>query len=382
MNTLIKSLVVIFCLSLCSLPCFAACPSMDFTGDCIVDFEDFALFAEQWLTTDPCVPDDLVYISDGTFQMGDSFGEGFSDELPVHTVTLSSFAMGKYDITNQNYCDFLNSNIANLQVISGTVVDSNNNGYAYCQTSAWPSGHSLIDYNSVSKEFTVLTSGGRSAANDPMVYVTWVGAAAYCNWRSQQEGKPQCYNASDPNWPCDFTKHGYHLPTEAQWEYAARGGISGQRFPWGDTISQTQANFYSESSFSYDVSPVKNQYHPLWHGGAYTSPVSFFNGTLKYKSDYNWPGSDSIYQTTSGANNYGLHDMAGNVWQWCNDWYGSYSSDSQTNPTGPTSGTYRVLRGSAWNGGPYQSRVSYRNNCRDQWFRDWSLGFRIVLDLN
>jgi len=95
----------------------ADCPSADLTGDCVVDFEDFAVMAAQWLTTDPCVPDDMAYIPDGTFEMGDSLGdemgdslsEGWSTELPVHTVTLDSFFMSKFEITNQQYCDYLNS---------------------------------------------------------------------------------------------------------------------------------------------------------------------------------------------------------------------------------------------------------------------------------
>ena len=76
--------------------CLAACPSADLSGDCFVDYEDFALMAAQWLTTEPCIPDDFVYIPDGYFQMGDSFSEGSSDELPVHTVQLDSFAIGKF----------------------------------------------------------------------------------------------------------------------------------------------------------------------------------------------------------------------------------------------------------------------------------------------
>ncbi len=88
----------------------ADCPSADLTGDCFVDFEDFALMAKQWLTTDPCVPDEMVYIPDGNFVMGDHFSpEGYDDELPVHAVLLDAFFMSKYKITNQQYCDYLNS---------------------------------------------------------------------------------------------------------------------------------------------------------------------------------------------------------------------------------------------------------------------------------
>ncbi len=87
----------------------AACPSADLTGDCFVDFDDFAVMANQWLTTDPCVPNDMVYIPDGEFEMGDHFAEGSPIELPVHTVTLDSFYMCKYEVTNGQYCQYLNS---------------------------------------------------------------------------------------------------------------------------------------------------------------------------------------------------------------------------------------------------------------------------------
>jgi formylglycine-generating enzyme required for sulfatase activity len=216
-----------------------------------------------------------------------------------------------------------------------------------------------------------------------MVTVTWFGAAAYCNWRSQQDGYEQCYNLS--TWTCDFNKHGYRLATEAEWEYAARGGLSGKRFPWGNTISQTQADFHSSSDYSYDVSPSKGIFHPLWGVGdnPYTSPVGFFNGTKKYKAEYQWPGSATSYQTTSGANNYGLSDMAGNVWEWCNDWLSDtyYSVSPYYNPPGPTSSSSRVVRGGYWGSAASYCRVAYRGYSLPAG-RSFGIGFRLVLDLN
>jgi formylglycine-generating enzyme len=345
--------------------CLASCPAADLTGDCFVDLEDFAILASQWLTTDPCVPQDMAYIRGGTFQMGDSFNEGGSDSLPVHTVTLSYFYIGKHDITNQQYCSFLNS--AAVKVISGTVYASTDSGnsYPYCDTSA-ADAYSQIAYSG--GVFSVRTKGGRSMVNDPMVCVSWFGAAAYCNWRSQQEGREICYDTNDSNWPCDFSKNGYHLPTEAQWEYAARGGLSGKRFPLGDTISRSQANYYSNNSLFYDLGGPPWGYDPTWGADGiapYTSPVGSFL-----------------------ANGYGLYDMAGNVWQLCNDWYSStyYSSSPPTNPKGPTSGMgmSTVLRGGGWVISAYSCRVTVREYF-PRGYRGGlygGFGFRVSMDLN
>ncbi|MBN2272489.1 MAG: formylglycine-generating enzyme family protein [Sedimentisphaerales bacterium] len=332
--------------------CLAACPSADLTGDCFVDYEDFALMAAQWLTTDPCIPDDMVYIPGGTFEMGDSFEEGEPDELPVHTATLDFFCMGRCEVTNQQYCDYLNSALGGGIYVSDGVVYGTGNDQVYCDTST-SNSYSQIDYSG--GVFYVRTKNGRDMLYDPMVEVTWYGAAAYCNWRSRQEGKEQCYNLS--TWICDFGKHGYRLATEAEWEYAARGGLSGRRFPCGDTISHSQANYYSDGYYSYDISPTTD-YHPNWDDvQPYTSPGGSF-----------------------AANDYGLYDMSGNVWEWCNDWYGSYSSASQNNPTGPTSGTHRLLRGGSWIISANHSRVAYRCLCTPG-NRGFAIGFRIVLDL-
>ena len=387
-----KSVWFLFgCSVLAVMPVQAECPSMDITGDCRVDLADFAVVSRWWL--DACdasnswcmgadlfqsgsvnlddlvvmvslwqtnqLPGDMVAIPAGTFQMGDSKGEGnpWDELLPVHTVTVDSFAMGKYEMTNGQYRDFLNSALAQglITVTNGVVYKAGSGtSYPYCDTSTSISYSKIAFSNNT---FSVQTKGGKDMTNHPMVDVSWYGAVAYCNWRSQQEGKQTCYNLS--TWACDFSKKGYRLATEAEWEYAARGGLSGNRFPWGDTINQTQANFYS-FPYSYDVSPVKYQCHPLWDDGIYpyTSPVGFF---------------------ASGANAYGLYDMAGNVWEWCNDWRGSYSSSSQTNPTGSTTGDMRVLRGGSWGNRSDSCRVAFRignnpNAC------NYNYGFRLVLD--
>jgi len=347
----------------------ADCPSADLTGDCFVDFEDFALMANQWLTTDPCVPDDMAYIPDGNFVMGDHHGDGYSNELPVHSVLLDAFFMSRYEITNQQYCDYLNSAYpGQIKVVSGVVYASSDssNSYPYCDTHSYDAD-SQIDYNDVSGTFSVREKGGRDMSDDPMVQVSWYGSVAYCNWRSSEGGYEACYNLS--TWECDFSKHGYRLATEAEWEYAARGGQHNPyyRFPWGDTISHSQANYYSYWSggspyYSYDVSTTSG-YHPTWNDGIYpyTSPAGSFS-----------------------ANGFGVYDMAGNVWEWCNDWYDSnyYNVSPYDNPEGPASGTSRVLRGGSWINDAGSCRVAGRTTRIPPGFRYFSNGFRIVLDLN
>jgi formylglycine-generating enzyme required for sulfatase activity len=354
---------------------FADCPLADLTGDCFVDFEDFAVIgaqwlneydwndlntlANQWLTTGPCVPDDMVCIAHGAFEMGDHFAEGDSDELPLHPVLVDAFFMSKYEVTNQQYCDYLNSAFGTGIYVSGGIVYGTGNNQPYGDTASYDTD-SQIDYNDVSGTFRVRTKGEppRDMSDDPMVEVSWYGAAAYCNWRSSEEGYEACYNLS--TWECDFSKRGYRLPTEAEWEYSARGGLPGKRFPWADpNITHSQANYYSSSSFSYDISPTR-AYHPDWDDAyPYTSVVGTFS-----------------------ANGYGLYDMAGNVWEWCNDWYASnyYDTSPYDNPTGPASGPSRVLRGGGWAYRAFSCRVANRTYGSPD-FRARFIGFRFVLDL-
>ncbi|MCX6880102.1 MAG: SUMF1/EgtB/PvdO family nonheme iron enzyme [Verrucomicrobia bacterium] len=280
------------------------------------------------VSSGPTVPAGFALIPAGPFQMGDQSDPrvGYSDELPVHTVQVNTFFMGKYEVTKEEWDTVRTWGLAN----GYTDLAAGNGGYA------------------------------SKGANHPVHSITWYDMVKWCNARSQKEGLTPCYTVSGATYKvgssapvCNWSANGYRLPTEAEWEKATRGGLSARNFPWGNIINHSFANYYN-SSYSYE-SPQNQGYHPTYAVGGYpySSPVGSF-----------------------APNGYGLYDMAGNMWEWCWDWYGSYSAASQTDPRGPASGSYRVVRGGGWGSDAHHCRVARRFGSSEPANSDWGFGFR------
>jgi len=216
---------------------------------------------------------DMILVSGGTFQMGDTWGDGSGNEKPVHTVTVDSFYISKYEITQPQYSEITGSNPSHFK------------------------GEYL-----------------------PVDMVSWIDAVMFCNQLSVRKGLTPCYTITDTRLTCDFKANGYRLPTEAEWEYAARGGNKSQGYRF---------------SGSDDVEEV------AWHA-TNSDGTSHFIG-LKM------------------PNELGIYDMSGNIREYCWDIYSLYTEEAQDNPTGPTLGWDRVMRGGCWAVFDLLDRVSSRN---------------------
>ncbi len=227
---------------------------------------------------------DYVYVPAGAFEMGDHTGDGLARERPVHVVQLDAFYIGKFEVSNGAWTKFRDDP-------------------GYDEASFWPNGH-VVPRDQIPYWTQPNNHGGGTPGSEdyPALGVNWDSATAYCAWLSARTGKR------------------YRLPTEAEWEKAARG-TDHRRYPWGETIDHAVANFVGAQAFDT------------------VEAVGYYDGSVRGE-----------LHTRSNASPYGAFDMAGNVMEWCQDWYGRdyYAASPLENPKRPEAGAYRVLRGGSF----------------------------------
>jgi len=226
----------------------------------------------------------MVYVNGGCFDMGDTFGEGKDEEKPVHGVCVDTFYIGKYEVTQKEWKDVMGR-------------------------------HSSLIYG---------------CDRCPVAYVTWSDVQEYIKKLNRKTGRR------------------YRLPTEAEWEYAARERGKRIRFGTGkDTIGIEEANYWNAKRKN------KGSFASVYGGGP--MPVGTF-----------------------APNALGLYDMSGNVWEWVGDRYGNYRRSPRNNPKGPSYGSSRVFRGGSWRSSLSSLRAAFRNYDPPS-YRDHDLGFRLVV---
>lgn len=288
----------------------------------------------------PTIPK-LVSIEGGKFKMGNEAKDTtLMNEKPAHAVLLSSFEMGKYEISNAEYCFFLNS-MPNAKLdkdkwIKLQLLNKSTAGNFYERSRIFLVNDSFV----VEKLFE----------NSPVLGIRWEGAKTYCDWLSRKTG------------------FAYSLPTEAQWEYSAKkakGKEETHQYPWGN-------DFYPESKIA--VSNLADEEH--------RKILSLAKGqyVLKYNDSHSYTCAVSSFP----ANEFGLHNLAGNVWEWCEDWYGEYNNEAIKNPRGPEGTGLKVIRGGSFSSTLNEARSSYRKGVDpvEPQMPLIEIGFRIVKNTN
>jgi len=240
-------------------------------------------------TNDIEIMPEMVLIEGGEYEMGNNNGN--NDEKPVHSVSVDSFWMGKYPVTQKEWLQIMKNNPSRFK-------------------GDW----------------------------HPVEMVSWVEAIAFCNKISERDGYDLAYQVLNKSVTCDFTKNGYRLPTEAEWEYAARGGAVSEGFSY---------------SGSDDLEKV------AWHGGN--------SGNITHGVGQKQP------------NELGLFDLTGHIWEWCWDFYSEdyYQISQRSNPKGPTKGKKVIIRGGSWQDSFTNMRYTLRSSADPHKLRKY-IGFRLV----
>ena len=233
------------------------------------------------------IPPDMILVEAGSFQMGSA--QGYSHEQPVHTIFISKpFYMARYEVTFKEYDLFCDD-----------------------------THRSRLD------------DRGWGRSNQPVIHVDWYDAVEYCNWLSERTGLDPCYFGKGNLVECDFSANGYRLPTEAEWEYAARGGKNSYGFIYAGSENPDEVAWYANNS--------NDQLHPVG---------------------------------VKAPNELGLFDMCGNIFEWCWDWYDKdyYSASPYTDPLGPPPPQnpepwefIRVRRSGSWREDADNIRISSRS---------------------
>ncbi len=295
----------------------------------------------------PSITGELVLIEAGSFVMGSAEDEpGHNGDESQHPVTLTrNFYMFSTEVTNQQYADLAQWALEQGYCsVVGTRLYDNLDG----------STLELMDMDE-DEDCEISFNGTRLVVdagleNHPVKEVWWFGAAAYCDWLSLFEGKPKAYDHTDPTfWKCNnhapYGAQGYRLATEAEWEFACRAGTT-TAFSGGD-ISEIGCG--DEPSLATAG----------WYCGnadGWTNPVAELS-----------------------ANQFGLYDMHGNVWEWCNDWYENIYTDEEIDPIGPPYGDYKALRGGGWSDVSRRCRSASRRNPSPHLGVNGRHGFRFVI---
>ncbi|MHC4321079.1 MAG: formylglycine-generating enzyme family protein [Planctomycetota bacterium] len=271
--------------------------------------------ADNLTSTDEATGMEFVFIKGGCFDMGDTFGVGYDDETPVHEVCINDFYIAKYEVTIGEFKKFVSE--------TGYKTDAEKEGWG-CTINS--DATELINKKGADWK----NPGYLQDGNHPVVQVSWNDAVAYIEWLNHRTGKK------------------YRLPTEAEWEYAAKNGGKKQKYSWGNN-NKAEDSLNQQHYQKFQILDGDDRY-------VYTSPVGSFE-----------------------ANELGLYDMTGNVSEWCSDWYGEnyYLKSSKHNPQGPSTGDTRVLRGGSCHCEPRFARTSLRLT-HAQSYRYYYLGFRLA----